>query len=218
MDRLHFVYAFWGIVSWDASWISRYYKRATLFMMGCAAVVYPAVDLLQQEGSLYDSFSDIFFAIALVASLASLRNLDCMFGDRSVTIRMHAHKHGFFDPWRFKSMRNLVIAAFLWMYKVGTLAMQVYYCETPLSSYNICKCLFIAFQAGMYIVLVHSISHTLIFLSLMLDAYSRELHQDFDWAQSVCSWNKVQAMLHCEAAQMASCFLALQTSAALSFL
>jgi len=53
---------------------------------------------------------------------------------------------------------------------------------------------------------------------LMLDAYSRELHINVDWARGVCCWNKVQAMLHCEAAQMSSCFLALQTSAALSFL
>jgi len=154
----------------------------------------------------------------LVEELISLRNLDLMFGDRSSTITTHAQQHGFLDSWKFKSKRNLYVAALLWIYKTGAALLHAYLSEDTSVSHNVSRYFFIAFQAGMFLALVHSVSFTLIFLDLMLDAYSRELHQNLDWARGVCSWNKVQAMLHCEAAQMASCFLALQTSAALAFL
>jgi len=217
MHYLHFFYAFWGIVSWNKSRWSRYYKRATLCATVCTAV-FPVVDLLQQADRLHENLSQIAFAIALVVSLISLRNMDVMFGDRLTTIKTHAQQHGFLVPWRVKSKRNLSIAALLWIYRVGAAVLHAYLSEDTNASHSICRCLFISLQAGMFLALVHSVSFTLIFLDLMLDAYSRELHQHLDWARGVCSWNKVQAMLHCEAAQMASCFLALQTSAALAFL
>jgi len=74
------------------------------------------------------------------------------------------------------------------------------------------------FQSGLYLAIVHSVCHVLTFLELMLAAYTTQFCKTEDWASGVKAWNVLQAILHNLSARVDSCFLAVQTSAAIAFL
>jgi len=217
MRHLQLFWAFWGIVSYNESWKAQCYRSFTLLVAGCATA-FQIMDLVQQPDSLFENIVAVSISITCVICLISLRRMDIFFGDRANILREHAQAHGFCVLWRRKGQQNILLTMVPCFCKAVAGIVQQCVWERMPSNYAALRLFVDVLAVGIYMGLVHCIRHVLVFLECMLDAYSTELFESNNWIHGVCYWNVVQAILHNASEQVDSCFLALQTSAALGFL
>jgi len=151
-------------------------------------------------------------------SLASLENLECIVGGRNSFLGEHATKHKFLLGWSKRGMNKMVLFMLVWICKVGTSMLKLHVSLGMAPIYDLCRCSVAILEAGLHLVIIHSVGHALTFLEFMLDAYSDEFHDSDKWACAVTKWNVVQAILRNLSKRVDTCFLAVQTSAAVVFL
>jgi len=183
----------------------------------CLAV-FCIVDLIQHSNRLYELVSHVALSVSSYISLASLGNLNCIVGGSTSFLGQHATEHRFLIGWSKRGMWKMVLLMLVWTCKVGTTMLKLYFSEDMSSICDLCRCFVQILEAGLHLVIIHSIGHALTFLELMLDAYSDEFHDSDRWARAVTKWKVVQAILHNLSSRVDTCFLAVQTSAALVFL
>jgi len=115
-------------------------------------------------------------------------------------------------------LRNIVPITGVWLCRGVASILFVQVSKRTLSAHIIARCFADVLLAGVHLALVHRMYHTLLFLELMLDMYSVEFYEKVDWRLGVFLWNTVGTILHQFSIKIDTCFLALQTSAAISFM
>jgi len=215
--HLKVLYACYGIIPWSSSRCSRCYRTFIRFASACAAA-FCIVDLMLHQSRLYELFSEAALSIGSFVSLILLGKLECLVGGSTDFLGQHAKRHKFLTKWGKSGTNKLFMVIVVWICKTGTSIVRLSVLQDTVSFIGICRCFVAIFEAGLHLAIVHGLCHALTFLEFMLDAYSDEFYSTNAWAQGVCSWNVVQAMLHDLARRVDSTFLAMQTSSVIVFL